>query len=77
VTTVVLVATLALLATLVAADWRAWRRRTSFEQVLERRHPDLAESFLPHRGRVADVARHALDVATPAAPRQLGDQELR
>lgn len=68
---------LALLVGSLLADWRSYRRRTSFERVLERAHPGLARTLVRHAGDVRPVAWRAVDVHTPAAPRALADQELR
>lgn len=71
---IALLVLIALIALAIFADLIAYHRRSSFEPTIKRQLPAM-RTLVHHRGLRA-VAWRAVDVATPVAPRHLGDQEL-
>lgn len=61
----------------IVAGWRRHQRRSSFDSTIARVHPELARGLPVHVGELGPVAARAIDLDTPGAPRQLGDQVLR
>jgi hypothetical protein len=52
------------------AGWRAYQRRIAFTATVEREHPELRH-LQPDHDQLGLVAARAVDVHTPAAPREL------